>query len=402
MVNKTIILLTTILLLSNCSVEKKFIKLFEEGYTQKKSFKVEIPFEYRLGLVVVKVELNNETYDFVIDSGATNVLSKELAKTLGNKGLISVNNKDAQGNFQPMNFTKIEELTIGGIKFKDTAAGTGDFNQSIEVECLDIDGILGANLMRLAIWKIDYRNQIITISDDKESFSLGAKTKKIPFYTDLVHQPSCDIKINDIEEKNVQIDLGSNFGFNLSSKTYDKIQEKFPENKKLMQIGAAGSGFYGYGKVDTSYYMQTSELSVGQISLNNQVIKFSKNSASIIGTAFLKNYDLVMNWEDKEVLLSPHSDFDNQNFIQNGINWSYRDGALIIASLIKESDAEKLGIQLGDKIIEVDGKDYSNISKEQYCSLIEQRNWGHQVRNLVISRNGEQLSFDLKNNVIIE
>jgi len=53
MINKTIILLTTILLLTNCSVDKKLVKLFKAGYTQEQSFKTTISFEYRLGLMII-------------------------------------------------------------------------------------------------------------------------------------------------------------------------------------------------------------------------------------------------------------------------------------------------------------------------------------------------------------
>ncbi len=401
MINKITILLTIILLLTNCSVKKKWATLFKDGYTEQKSFKVNIPFEYRLGLVIIKVELNNQTYDFVLDSGATNVLSKDLAKTLNSQELITVNNKDVQGNLQPMMFTKIEEVTIGGIKFEDTGAGIGDFNQSVEVGCLEIDGIIGSNLMRLAIWKIDYRNQIITISNTMESFSLGADTKKIPFYTyGEEDKPFCNIKINGVEEKNVTLDLGSNGDFSLSYKTYEMIQDKISKNKKVMQIGNVGSGFHGYGKIDSSYYLQTAKLSVGNIDLNDQIVKFSKSSTSTIGTAFYKNFDLIMNWKDKELLLSPHTNYENNKFIQKGISWNFRDGALKISALLKESEADKLGIQLGDRIIEIDGKDYSNISKEDYCILLAQKN--KTMKHLLINRNGEQLSFDLKNNFIIE
>ncbi len=406
MINKTIILLTVMLLLISCSVNKKITKLIEGGDVQQKTFKVDIPFEYRFGLVVIKVELNNETYDFVIDSGAPNVLSKELAETLGLKGLVTINNMpDAQRTNQPMDITKLEGLTIGGIKFKGTGAVIGDFNQSVEVGCLDIDGILGANLMRLAVWKIDYRNQIITISNTKENLVLEAGTKRIPFYTDLANTPYCTIKINGIEEKNVMIDLGASMGFNLSSKTYDKIQSEVSEHKKVTQIGYGGHGFHGYGKIDSIYYLQANELSAGQIRLNKQVIRFSQNSTPLIGTAFFKNYDLVMNWDDKELLLSPHTVYDNQKFTHKGIDFNYKDGALRIAALFKESAAEKSGIQLGDKIIQIDGKDYSNTTIADYCELIKQvykDNSIKNVKNVVINRKGERLSFDIKNDVTIE
>lgn len=402
MINKMIMLLMAILFFNGCSVQKKVVNLFQRGHTKQQSFKAKIPFEYRLGLVIIKVEINNKTYDFVFDSGATNVLSKELAETLGSKGLITVNNRDVQGKSKPMDFTTIESLTIGGIKFEDTASGIGDFNQAVEVGCLEIDGIIGANLMRLAVWKIDYRNQIITITNTKASLSLDRETKKIPFYTDLVYQPYCKIKVNEVEEKNINIDLGSDGGFNLSFNTYKKIENELSQNKKMMEYGYLGTGFYGYGKIDSIYYLQAANLSIGALNLENQIIKFSKSLTPTIGTAFFKNYDLVMNWKDKELLLTPHTVYDNQKLTHKGIYFNYKDGALSIATLFKNSEAEKLGLQLGDKIIKMDGKDCVAMTQEAYCELFDQTNSFKQIKDIVVSRAGKQLFFDLKDNVFIE
>ena len=403
MVNKTIIRLAILLLLTSCSTKKKFGKLFEEGYTQQQAFNVKIPFEDRFGLIVIKVELNNETYDFILDSGAVNVLSKKLAKKLGGKGLFTVNNADSQGNAQQLEMTKIEEISIGGIKFTGTGAGIIDLHQSIDVGCMEVDGVIGSNLMRLAVWKIDFKNQVITITNRKESLALGTKVKKIPFYTyGEEDKPFCNLKINEVEEKNVVIDLGSNGGFSLSYNSYEKIQNALPIHKKAIEYGSVGSGGYGYGKMDSLYHVQAGSLSVGEIELNNQIIQFSKSIVPTLGTAFFKNYDLVMNWEDKELLLSPHTDYDNHQFIHVGFNLHYQDDALIIASLLKESDAEQSGMQLGDKITQIDGKDYSNASIEDHCDLLKQVYKDNPIKNVLINRNGEELSFDLKEEVIIE
>lgn len=399
--NISLILLTAMLFLNSCSTQKKFAKLFQEGYTQEESFKVKIPFEYRLGLMIIKVDINKETYDFVLDSGGVNLLSKELAKKLGSKGLITQNTGGHQGNYQPMDFTKIEALSIGGIKFEETACGIGDFNQSMELGCIELDGMIGANLMRLAVWEFDFSNQIITITNTKESLALGAKTKKIPFYTDAVHKPYCNVKINGVEEKNVIIDLGSNLDFSFSHNNYEQIQKALPSNKKAIEYGYPGSGYYGFDKIDSTYYLQAEKLSIGEIRLNRQILKFSKTVSPHIGTAFLKNYDLVMNWADNEILLSPHTVYDNQQFT-NRISVNCKDGALRVASLVQESEVDVFGIQIGDKIIQMDGKDYSAITEEMYCDLISRLYKNSQITYIVVNRNGQELTFHIKNNVIIE
>jgi len=109
-----------------------------------------------------------------------------------------------------------------------------------------------------------------------------------------------------------------------------------------------------------------------------------------------------MNWTDQEFLLSPHTVYDNQKLIHKGINFNYQDGALSIASLVTGSEAEALGIQVGDKVIQIDGKDYTAMTQAVYCKLFDQVNWYREMKHIVINRNGEALSFDLKNNVLIE
>ena len=402
MKNITIILFSIILLFTNCFTNRKFVKLFKDGYTQETPFKVEIPFEYRLGLIILEVEINNVTYDFVLDSGGVNLLSKELAETAGSKSLFSINVRGHQSKSQPMEFSKIEELSIGGIKFEDTPYGIGDFNQSDELSCIGLDGMIGSNLMRLAIWKIDFKNQIITITNTKDSLSIGANAKKVPFYTDVTHQPYCNLSIDGVEETNVNIDLGSVGVFSVLYSNYEKIHNEIPKAKKAIQHGHYGSGYYGFEKIDSTYYLQVSSLSMGEIELENQIIKISKSASPTIGTSYFKNYDLIMDWNDKEIILTPHTENDNQKFIGNGITFNYKEDALRIASIIKESEADNLGIRLNDKIIMINGNDYSNITKQEYCDFILQRKWDKPKMNIIVIRAGEQLSFDLKKNVIIE
>jgi len=45
----------------------------------------EIPFEYRLGLPIINVTINGESYDFLFDTGASNIISQELAKKINAK-----------------------------------------------------------------------------------------------------------------------------------------------------------------------------------------------------------------------------------------------------------------------------------------------------------------------------
>ena len=118
-------------------------------------FNAKIPFEYRLGLIILKVDIAGKEYDFVLDTGAPNVISKELAQKLGLNNVSEQKVGDSQGEYSNLGFTTIEKVTIGGIHFLNTGAAIADLELSKEVGCLKIDGLIGSNLMKKAIWKFD-------------------------------------------------------------------------------------------------------------------------------------------------------------------------------------------------------------------------------------------------------
>ena len=82
--NNSIFFLTSTFLFANCNIFKT-IKLIKQGEIEQKQFKVQIPFENRAGLIVLKVKINEIEHDFLFDTGAPTVLSEKLFKKLNLK-----------------------------------------------------------------------------------------------------------------------------------------------------------------------------------------------------------------------------------------------------------------------------------------------------------------------------
>ena len=146
--------------ISSCS-SSKTKKLLQGGEVLQKEFKTEIPFEYRRGLIILKVNIEGKQYDFMLDTGAPNVISKELAQQLNYKNKVKRKVGDSQNVQTKLGITKIKKISLGDLDFLNTAAVVSDLSIGA-VGCLGIDGLIGANLMRNAIWKIDYSKQVIT------------------------------------------------------------------------------------------------------------------------------------------------------------------------------------------------------------------------------------------------
>ncbi|NRA50615.1 MAG: clan AA aspartic protease, partial [Phaeodactylibacter sp.] len=221
-----IILFVTLIALASCSTVKT-IKLMKSGEVAQEDFFQEIPFEYRLGLVIIEVTIAGDNYNFLVDTGAPNLVSKELAEKLGLANVSEQKVGDSQGKKASLGFVQIDEVRIGNLSFRQTGAAVADLNQSQEIGCMEIDGFIGANLMRKAIWKIDYEHQIITITDKAEQLNIPDNALRIPFYTVMTGSPIVDVSLNkQVKANGTILDMGSSGDITLPRKNLDKLKKQ--------------------------------------------------------------------------------------------------------------------------------------------------------------------------------
>ena len=128
----------------------------------------------------------------------------QVLKDLNTKISGSSKMRDSQNNKENISSTIVPNIKVGNTIFKNIEAYVYDF-KCFEFDCLKIDGIIGENLMALAIWKIDYSEKKIAITDDSVNFKLNNYLIKSPFLTDGQKTPLLPIKIKnnliDPEEK---------------------------------------------------------------------------------------------------------------------------------------------------------------------------------------------------------
>lgn len=404
MKSKLLSLLTITILLTSCGTVKT-IKLMKSGSVNKEEFKVKVPFEYRMGLIVLKVNISGTDYDFVLDTGAPNIISVDLAKKLGINSSVKQDVGDSQGSSSDLGFAKVDNIAIGGIEFLNTGAVIADLKESKEVGCLKIDGFIGSNLMRKAIWKFDYKNQIITITNSKEALNITKPTYKIPFYTELTGTPIVDIKLDNTIVKNVCIDLGSNGDIDISlskDKKLNDLIKNTPSDSKAVSFGSSSSGLYGVGSADSIYHIAVSNISFGDIVIDKSVVDIKHNSSSTIGTRFFKKYDVIIDWFNKEMLLIKNKEYNNKSLSTYGFSYNNRDGKLFINQIFIHSDAHYKGLKVGDRVIEIDDVNYETILPEQWCDIVEHGLIkSNKSISIKVERDNRELSFTLEETVLI-
>jgi len=277
---------------------------------------------------------------------------------------------DSQGNSNKISMTLINKITLGGIDFKNTAAGIIEYPENSLSPCIAADGIIGANLIREANWKIDFVNNKIWITDDFDNFQFmtdGFNT--FNFSNPLLSgTPKIDVTINEQELGNILVDLGSNGGFDMPS----SIKHIVKNTEWDTTLDNSSSGIWGtnYDTVFTT--LSSFKISDRWMDEPIQPINFSSNGFAKIGNEVWKNYDVYLNYDKKRIHIVENDQFHHQEpenefgfipYFDEGAYWT-------VQNLTLGSIAHKSGLKFGDKILKIDGNSPSEFYSS-FCGYFE-------------------------------
>lgn len=387
------------LLVVFCLTSCQKIKIINApGAVEQEEFTATFPFELRQGVIVMEVNIKGKPFEFVLDTGGFNLIDKKIADDLGIKGKTSIKIPDSQDNKKKVPLLKLDEMEIAGINFLETGTGIVEFDDLNAIGCLELKGMIGANLMQNAIWEIDYQQQLITISNSMTNFDIPANSHHIPFSTSTFKSPNIEVFVNGQLEQNVEIDLGSTDRFRLSKATFDKINTA----NSAKGNGLFSAGLYGYGTPEVLNFASIDNLSFGDLDLTNQLVAFKPNGTSTIGNEFLKNYRVIFNWFENELTLIPVTTVETSRLETFGIQPIFNNQKSLVGFIYENSSAQKVGLEITDEIIEVNGQNIQQINKEEWCEVKMQFNQTtEKIMSITIQRNGQILNFELEKSKLL-
>ena len=368
------------LFFSNCTRTKalKFEKFYQKNATtvQNSYFKQEIPFKLQNRQIVIPVKIENETYDFLFDTGVSCYISGDLANKLKLKNITSIKSKNRE-----LFYTKIPKITIGDVDFLSNLT-TVDVVSS--AGCGTISGSIGANLMRSAIWKIDYKNQIITLTNFRDSLNLGdAKNVDFTPYPDGV--PFFYTNFSPYQKIRTLMKTTYYGDLNLPERARNSMM---PSTAKYLKSYGQLRSANGIG-IDTARHTAAPYLRFdGGWILQNNAVTFRKSlkSSASMGYYFLKDYAITLDWQVQKISFEQVE--KPKRRIENtfGFYYTFADGKLVFSHIFENSPASEANLHVSEQILMMNGKDLSKISKEEYCNL--QSIWD--------SENRDEITFTVK------
>ena len=344
--------------------------LLNSGSVSQEEFSTKMPYERINGLNFISVTIQNKKYKFLIDTGAISIVSKSIANEIGLESLAYSNTTDSQGVTKKVDLALLPEITIGEIKFEDY--GVAIMNLEDQLSCLDIDGIIGSNLISDAIWEVDESNQILTVTNSIKNLKLQGYNQEIYFTTDKQKTPFTKLLLNNKFSSEVIIDTGYDGSILLTS-DFDKITKG---NTSLIEV--IGNSTYGIHKKEmdstSNFFIRLESIKTNNVVKERPIVHFMKNgNLSKIGNSFFYGYNYIIDYGNKRILMKKNNkDIKTDNYRSYGFDWNYLNGNVFITQLIKSSNAIN-DLKIGDQILEINGENWTKLNKRDWCRISSQK-----------------------------
>jgi hypothetical protein len=334
------------------------------GETKVENYFEEFSFEFVKDKIYVPVEIEGKTYRFILDTGAPNIISKELNDLIKPKLIKSIPITDASGKKENLNVVSVKELKFGNILFEQTATLVYDLNSSPIFKCLGIDGFIGSNMLRNSIIQINVEKNKIGLTDNKNKLSLNKKNSSKIQLIGSQSSPYLWIKLNgqDKGKEQVLIDTGMGGLYDISYKNYNIFQKEKIFNVIGESEGASSVGLFGDVPVNKHLRLLLPILKINEIELENCITTTTNDNNSRIGAELLKYGVMTIDFKNKRFYFNPKFKKINIEELEYDFTKTIKNGKLIVG-FVWDNDLKKR-ISYEDEIIEINEKSFS------ICDLI--------------------------------
>lgn len=368
--------------------------------------KVEIPFEYENNFIVIKVLFNDVfPLKFIFDTGAEHTILTQREIT----DLLQINYERRFTIIGSDMSTELYAYLARGVKL--TIGNLLALNRSIlvleedyfrfeEYGGIQVQGILGADLFRRFVVKINYRRKVITLYDPTYFNPPGGRYKEFPIEIER-HKPYLMANTSLTSDTTIRgkylLDTGASISLLLYTNSHPafNLPKQYIRSKIGMGLGGFLQGFMG----------RIEEIEIGGNKLESVITNFQElgtsvdtsftnNRNGIIGNQILNRFELIIDYIHGKLYLQPEKNYrrtfqyDKSGLIlaASGVNLN----VFTVIDLIDNSPAANADIQVGDEIKRINGMPTNLIHLSDVLRRLQGKS-GKKVK-LQIQRNNTKLT----------
>lgn len=373
------------------SCSAKWTTAISYGKVDLIEFLETVDVEVELGLIFVPVQIKGNTYRFLFDSGAPFSISNELQNALDYPVISKGHIVDSDNNRMKVNYVQVDTLRIGRIAFIDQTAFEGDFKSNPILECLEIDGIIGSNLMRHSNWTIDQNQNKITLSNTV-SHEAQEESIIVPFQTDYQYNILVNLGIGSSIVKNLTVDYGSNGAIDLPENVFSTLKERKIIDETYLETGIQQSGIIGKPVTINRQIAVIDSVKIEGLKIDD--IELRTSSSGLIGNEVLSRFIVTIDWNRKNLYFESNSDKVDEHKTY-GCNLGYSsNGIIYVQSVIENSSAFNKGIEPGMQVLKFDSLDFSEI--HDYCDYLSMVNASEKIIIEIVDSDGLRREFQIE------
>ncbi|CAN1535037.1 PDZ_CTP_protease domain containing protein [Fimbriimonadaceae bacterium] len=360
-----------------------------------------VPFRQTDSAILVDITANGKKMTCMFDTGYGGTLLLASNLNIGpSTGVQEL--RDFVGSFAAST-VKLKSMSIGGLNVpaadRTIVVMPNDMSASYGTH---VDGILGLDGVRDHVMEINFeKNQFIfhpksvdvtkKVPDNKRTFL----AKLLPIGGSAMELA---VQVSTGKKLTLALDTGNGFYATTHKDSLERVG-LWKEGTKPKYFFTAG---VASGAVDSWYYRMKNATIFGVPVQESSwsVIDLPSSSADsdgTIGFQFLKNFNIICDYERRRVWLENFTgkvsdDSSSDVGIRAGFNNERK--RTIIFAVAPDSPAEVAGIKVGDQLLSVDGQEQIEGTYERIEKLMKGPK-GSKVK-LVTSRNGEVKRYEIE------
>ncbi|SDG20567.1 retropepsin-like aspartic protease [Epilithonimonas hungarica] len=366
-------LLFSFFLLSNTLLYAQNTVNANQGYVEQKQYLTTIPYKQVKGKIIIEVVINKKSRKFILDTGASTIITENLYSEINPKLLGAVEVIDQSGLKDSLKVVSLSETKLNELVFKDIPALVSKDSRML-FECFDVEGIIGSNLLRNSVIQFNSKEKTITLSDNPKSLNLKKKNSNDMELRSHQSNPFVQIKLKKgkfVANEKILFDTGDDGLYLLSIDAYKHIISELDIIRTLAENnGSFSAGLHGTAEKMTNYAVNIPILEVNGLKLNNITTK-TTYTTSRFGSEILNYGKVTLDYKNKKFYIEPYENISEIN-LERGV-WAVDpiiENERAVVGIIWDTTLENK-VNVGDEILKFDTIDYQNMD---FCEIVKSNN----------------------------
>jgi hypothetical protein len=327
------------------------------------------------GVMVLQAKFGDvpDTLNFILDTGSGGIsLDSSTCAEFGIHLTPSDTSITGIAGIRKVSFAFDKSLILPGLKINHLNFHVNNYEVLTSVYGEKVDGIIGYSFFSRYIVKINFDSNMVEVYSPGKIDYPKQGFLSHPAFTNL------PIQWLDIKDKRK---LGFNYYFDTGAGVCFLISERFARDsgillkrRKPVVTQAEGMG----GKLQMRLTI-IKEVKIGPYRFHAVPTYLYKDdynvtaypfTGGLLGNDLLRRFNLVINYPNREIHLSPNSHFDESfDYAYTGLGIYYVNGKIIVEDVIEGSPADKAHFKVNDELIAVE-KNFS-LNIQAYKNILQ-------------------------------